>query len=306
MLVGRGVDQLGERFGAGATGMLQGALGNLPELFVGIFALRAGLLQVVEAAIVGSILGNILLVLGLAIVVGGLRNGVQRFSAHRARTAMTLMLLAVAGLLVPSLASYIHTAAARHENALSVVAAVVLLIVFAGSLPTGLRRGDRTVDRRSGPPPRWPAWLALAILALTAVLAAFVSAWFVDALEPVIRSWHLSQEFAGLIVVALAGNAVENLVGISLAAKGDADYALSIVLGSPIQVALVLGPVLVLLSYLIAPHPFTLVFPPVLVTTLAMSVVAVAFVTFDGEWTWIEGLALLGLYALVAASVWWG
>lgn len=286
--------------------MLQGALGNLPELFVGIFALRAGLRQVVEAAIVGSILGNILLVLGIAIVVGGLRHGVQRFSAHRARTAMTLMLLAVAGLLMPSLASYIHSPAAKHLSALSIVAAVVLLVVFVASLPTGLRRGDPSVDRRSGPQPRWSVWVALTVLAVAAVSSAFASSWFVDSLEPVIRSWHLSQLFAGLIVVALAGNAVENVVGISLAAKGDADYALSIVLGSPLQVALVLAPVLVLLSYLIAPHPFTLVFPPVLVTTLAMSVVAVAFVTFDGEWTWIEGLALLGLYALVGASVWWG
>lgn len=305
-LVGRGVDQLGERLGAGATGMLQAALGNLPELFVGVFALRAGLFGVVQAAIVGSVLGNILLVLGLSIVVGGLRHGVQRFSAHRARTAMTLMLLAVAGLLVPSLSSYVHAGAARHESTLSVLTAIVLLLVFAASVPAGLRRGPADIDRRTGPPPRWPAGVAIAVLVVTAVVAALVSSWFVDALEPTIRSWHLSQAFAGLVVVALAGNAVENVVAVALAAKNDADYALALVLASPLQVALVLAPTLVLVSYAIGAHPFTLVFSPLLVTTLATSVLAVAFVTFDGEWTWLEGVALLALYSLVAASVWWG
>src|SRR5436305_1087643 len=122
-LVGRSVDNLGDRFGSGATGVLQSALGNLPELFVCIFALRAHLLVVVEAAIIGSILGNILLVLGLAFLVGGLRNGVQRCDGDRARTTTSLMLLAVAGMLVPSLASYVHTAASRHERALSVITA---------------------------------------------------------------------------------------------------------------------------------------------------------------------------------------
>ncbi|MHB2023408.1 MAG: calcium:cation antiporter [Mycobacteriales bacterium] len=305
-LVGRGVDQLGDRLGAGATGMLQAALGNLPELLVGVFALRAGLFEVVRAALVGSILGNILLVLGLTILVGGLRHGVQRFSAHRARMAMTLMLLAVAGLLVPSLSSYVHAGASGHESTLSVVAAVVLLAVFAASVPAGLRRGAAETDRRSGPPPRWPRSLAIAVLAAAALLAAFVSAWFVDALEPTIHAWGLSQAFAGLVVVALAGNVVENVVAVALAAKNDADYALALVLASPQQIALVAAPVFVLISYGIAPHPFTLVFSPLLVTTLATSVVAVAFVTFDGEWTWLEGVSLLGLYCLIAASLWWG
>jgi Ca2+:H+ antiporter len=141
-LVGRSVDQLGDRLGAGATGVLHAALGNLPELFVGIFALRDGLVRVVEAAVIGSILSNLLLVLGLSFIVGSLRHGTQRFSGNRARTTISLMLLAVAGLLVPSLASYVHTPAARHEQALSVIASVVLLTVFVVSIPASLARTD--------------------------------------------------------------------------------------------------------------------------------------------------------------------
>ena len=128
-LVGRSVEQVADRLGSGATGVVQSALGNLPELFVCIFALRQGLTKVVEAAIIGSILGNVLLVLGLAFMVGGLKNGRQRFDASRARTSIALMLLATAAMLVPSLASYVHTSAGQHEHALSDIAAITLLVV---------------------------------------------------------------------------------------------------------------------------------------------------------------------------------
>src|SRR5207248_5894682 len=128
-LVGRSVDQLGDRLGAGATGVLQSALGNLPELFVCVFALRAGLVDVVQAAVVGSILGNVLLVLGLAFVVGGLRNGTQKFDSERAQSINAMMLLAVAAMLIPSLTHVLHTPAGAHERTLSVLASIVLLLV---------------------------------------------------------------------------------------------------------------------------------------------------------------------------------
>ena len=308
-LVGRSVDNLGDRFGSGATGVLQSALGNLPELFVCIFALRAGLPQVVEAAVIGSILGNILLVLGLAFLVGGLRNGVQRFDGERARTTTALMLLAVAGMLVPSLAHYVHSPAASHERALSVITAVVLLVVFACSVPSSIRRteaesSDAPAEDEGGP--RWPIGVAVGTLAVTGVLAAFVSDWFVHALDPAIHSLHISQAFAGLVIVAIAGNAVENVVGIQLAARNRTDYALSVILNSPLQIALVLAPALVLLSFVIGGTAFTLVFPPLLVTTLVASVLAVGFIIIDAESLWLEGAALLGLYVVIAASFWWG
>lgn len=308
-LVGRSVDQVADRLGAGATGVLQSALGNLPELFVAIFALRSGLIRVVQAAIVGSILGNLLLVLGAAFVVGGVRHGRQTFDAGRARALNAQMLLAVAALLVPSLAGYVGSPAARHEQALSVVTAIVLLVVFAASIPASVRRTEAervTPEAAAGDRARWPVPLALGVLAATGVLSALVSDWFVAALQPTLTSLHITQAFAGLVIVAIAGNAVENFVGIQLAARNRADHAVSIVLNSPLQIALVLAPVLVLLSPLIGAHDFTLAFPPLLVSTVAAAVVAVAFVISDGESDALEGGALVGLYAVIATSFWWG
>jgi Ca2+:H+ antiporter len=305
-LVGRSVDQLGERLGAGATGVLQSALGNLPELFVCIFALRAGLTKVVEAAIIGSILGNVLLVLGAAFLVGGLRNGTQKFDSERARTICALMILAVAAMVVPSLAGQLHTAAAQHERALSDIVSVVLLLVFVCSVPASLKRTSDEAEAAQATHDGWPPALAIGTLAATGVLAAFVSDWFVHALDPAIHTLHISQTFAGLVIVAIAGNAVENVVGIQLAARGQADYALSVILNSPLQIALVLAPALVLLSYVVGGAAFTLVFPPLLVVAVVASVLAVAFIIIDGESVWLEGAALLGLYVVIAASFWWG
>ena len=306
-LVGRSVDQLGDRLGAGATGVLQSALGNLPELFVCIFALRAGLTKVVEAAVIGSILGNVLLVLGLAFLVGGLRNGVQRFDSERARVITAMMLLAVVAMLLPSLALQLHTPAAAHERALSVFASVVLLLVFVCSVPSSVRRTEEPAGADGGGEhQRWGLPFAIGMLAVTGVLAAFVSDWFIHALEPAIATLHISQAFAGLVIVAIAGNAVENVVGIQLAARNQSDYALSVILNSPLQIALVLAPALVLLSFVIGGAAFVLVFPPLLIATVVAAVLVVSFIIIDGESVWLEGAALVGLYAVIAVSFWWG
>ena len=342
-LVGRSVDRLGDRLGAGATGVLQSALGNLPELFIAFFALRAGLLTVVQSAIIGSILANLLLVLGLAFLVGGLRHGTQRFDHGRARTTCVLLALATAALVLPSLAAQLHSPAGGHETALSVAVAVVLLVVFALSLPASLRNqaardqpdprgvvavtasaGDsRAVDadrfsgtatgnpKSSAEPARshsdghWPIWLAVAMLAAAGVAAGFVSDWFVDALQPAIDALHVSPAFAGLVIVAIASNAVENVVGIQLASRNQADYAVSIIINSPLQIALVLAPALVLLSFLTA-TTLTLVFAPLLVVSVVVAVVITSLIVFDGESNWLEGTILIGLYAIIAALFWWG
>ena len=310
-LVGRSVDQLGDRFGPGATGILQSALGNLPELFISLFALKAGLVAVVQAALIGSILANLLLVLGLAFVVGGLRPGTQRLDSERARSIVVLMVLSVAAMVVPSLAHYVHTPAEPHEKSLSMIVSVVLLVLFVLTLPAFLRRtaagggesGESGAEREA---PRWPLWLAVGLLAVAAVLAAFVSDWFVAALEPAMKSFGISQAFAGLVVVAIAGNAIENVVGVQLAAAGRSEYAFSVVINSPIQIALVLAPLLVVLSQVFGFATLTLVFPPMLVVSVVIAVVLSAFITFDGESTWIEGAALIALYAVIASSFWWG
>jgi len=308
-VVGRSVEQMGDRFGSGATGVLQSALGNLPELFIGFFALRAGLVAVVQAAIIGSILSNILLVLGLAFVVGGLRHGIQRFDSDRARTSAVLMVLATGALVLPSLAAYVHAPAAAHERGLSLVVSIVLLVVFVLSLPSALRRTPPAAGQDQPAPAehtsRWPLWLAVALLTVASVAAALVSDWFVTALEPAIAALGISQAFAGLVVVAIAGNAIENVVGIQLAYRNHADFALSVIIQSPLQVALVLAPALVLLSLFTA-TALTLVFAPLLVMAVAVTVIAVAFVVFDGEATWLEGTILIALYAIIATTFWWG
>jgi Ca2+:H+ antiporter len=305
-LVGRSVEQLGDRFGAGATGVLQSALGNLPELFIALFALKAGLVLVVQAALIGSILANLLLVLGLSFTVGGLRHGPQNIDSQRARTTAVLMLLAVAAMVVPSLASYVHTPAAPHENAMSLVVAVILLALFAITLPASLKSKPAGDAAEQHEPPRWPLPLAVALLAGSAIAAAFVSEWFVHALEPAMHALHISDAFAGLVIVAIAGNAVENVVGIQLAAKNRSEYAFSVVINSPLQIALVLAPVLVILSRLFGFTPLTLVFPPMLVVSVAIAVLVTAFITFDGESDWGEGVSLLALYAIIATAFWWG
>ena len=312
-VVGRSVEQLGDRFGPGATGVLQSALGNLPELFIGFFALKAGLVAVVQAAIIGSILSNVLLVLGLGFLVGGLRHGVQRFDSDRARTSTVLMVLATGALVMPSLAAYVHAPAAPHERALSLIVSIVLLAVFLLSLPSALKRSPATPSEPGGPSspaaehagPRWPLWLAVAMLTVASVAAALVSDWFVSALEPAIDALGISQAFAGLVVVAIAGNAIENVVGVQLAYRNKADFALAVIIQSPLQVALVLAPALVLLSLFTA-TAFTLVFAPLLVMAVAVTVLAVAFIVFDGESNWLEGVVLIALYAVIATTFWWG
>lgn len=229
--------------------MLQSALGNLPELFVSIFALRAGLIGVVQGSIVGSILANVLGVLGLSFVVGGLRHGTQKFGSEQGRMASLLLVLAVSALMLPSLTAALHTPAAGHEVAFSRIVAVVLLAVFMLSLPASLQRQTGTAGaeaaREKGDPVSregavqrhegtWPLGMAIGVLAAAGVGAAFVSEWFVHALEPAIETLGISQAFAGLVVVAIAGNAIENVVGVQLAARGQADYAVSVILQSPL------------------------------------------------------------------------
>ncbi len=304
-LVGRSVEALGDRLGAGATGVVQSALGNLPELFVTLFALHAGLYDVVRAAIVGSILANVLLVLGLAFLVGGLRHGTQRFGTDAARSISLLLVLAVAALLVPSLTANLHTAAAGHERVLSIIVSVVLLALFALSLPASIRRSSHEPDEAEVNAAEWSLPLAIGMLAGAGVAAALVSDWFVDGLEPAIDSLGISQAFAGLVIVAIAGNAVENVVGIQLAARNRADYALSVILQSPLQIALVLAPVVVLAAPLVG-ATFTLVLSPLLIAVLAIAVLVTVIVVLDGESNWLEGATLVALYAIIAAAFWWG
>jgi Ca2+:H+ antiporter len=300
-LVGSATDQLGSRLGSGGAGVVQSALGNLPELFIGLFALHQGLVGVVQAALVGSILANSVLVLGIAFIVGGLRNGTQVFDTSRARMVSTLALLGGATMAMPSLAQAFHTQAAPHGNTLSLVCAGVLLAVFILTLPSFL--GTAGDDRRE--PARWSRLTTTLVLGGAGIGAAFASDWFVDALTPAIHTLHMSQEFAGLVIVAIAGNAVENVVGVQLAARNRPDFAISVIINSSLQVALALTPALVFASLFFGTH-LTLVFPTLLALVLVISAILGALVVNDGESTWQEGVVLVGFYVVIAASFWWG
>ena len=300
-LVGTATEQLGSRLGSGAAGVVQSALGNLPELFIALFALNKGLVTVVQAALVGSILANSILVLGIAFLAGGLRNGLQRFNPSRARMISTLLVLSAATMALPSLADGFHTPAAAHSEALSLICAGVLLIVFVATIPMFLR----STGAEEHAPARWSPLTTAVVLGGAGLLAALTSDWFVTALTPAIHTLHMSQEFAGLVIVAIAGNAVENVVGVQLAMRNKADFAISVILNSALQVALALTPVLVFASLFFGTH-LTLVFPVLLALVLVISGILVALIVDDGESTWQEGTVLVGFYVVVAASFWWG
>ena len=307
-VVGQSTEQLGNYLGPGPTGILQASVASMPELFVSFFALRAGLVTVVQSAIVGSILANTLLIMGLAFLFGGLKHGTQRFNSERPRAIVILMVLAVSALVVPTLANAIHTPAGAHEEALSIASALVLLLVFAASIPFSWKGGpisEKVTPEEVDEKP-WSISRAITTLVIAGVVTAFVSDWFVQALEPTIESWGISQAFAGLVVVAIAGNAVENVVGIRLAIKNRVDYAISVIMNSSLQVALALTPILVLLSYFFAPVALTLVLPELLVVALALAAILSALIVYDGESNWLEGVALIGLYIMIAISFWWG
>ena len=309
VMVGDATEQLGSRMGPGATGILQSALGNLPELFVCVFALRAGLDKVVQAALIGSILGNSVLVFGLALFFGGIKNGTQRFKSEPPRMTATLMILAFAALAIPTLTKMLHTSAEKHLNALDIFVAIVLLILFVASTYFFLKEDKSIVTNDASAAKHTNSWslgLTLIVLTLAGVGAAFVSDWFVDALQPAMKSLDINDTFAGLVIVAIAGNAIENLVGIQLAVRNQTDYAISVIMNSSLQIGLGLFPLLVLLSYFLGGAILSFVLTPMLLACLALSVIVSAFIVFDGESIWLEGLALVGLYCLIAAAFWWG
>ncbi|HTA33423.1 MAG TPA: hypothetical protein VK721_08360 [Solirubrobacteraceae bacterium] len=317
-------EQLGERFGPGVTGMLQSTLGNLPELFVVIFALQKGELVVAQTAIVGSVLANALLVLGLVIVVGARRSpdGLMRFSKRLPNDTATLLQVTVFIIVLLGLSLASHDPASHHVQAISIVGAICLLIVYmtwvvpylrsdelpgaseppgASELPDRSEPADASEPAHDAGPrePRLSLRLTLSLLVAGGVASAFVSDWFVDGLEPAISVLHISQAFAGLVIVAIAGNAVENTAGLVLAYKRRSDLAISVVKNSVAQIAAFLFPVLVLVSFALK-TTLTFALAPVYIGALALTALSLWQVTGDGEAAEFEGWALVALYVILA------
>jgi len=299
-LVSLATEQVGEQFGPGVTGVLQSTLGNLPELFVVIFALRAGEVVVAQTSIIGSLFANALLVLGLVIVIGARTapDGVMRFAPRLPNDTATLLLVASFIIVVVGVAHATHEPAARHEREISTFAAFALLAVYL-SWVIPYVRGDTAATPAHEASPRVPLPVSIALLAVGGIGAAFVSDWFVAALRPTIDQLGISEAFAGLVIVAIAGNAVENVAGLVLARKGQSDLAISVVKNSVAQVAAFLYPLLVIISLLFA-HQLTFALAPVLIAALLITALAMWQITGDGEAVEFEGWALVAIYAILA------
>lgn len=293
-------EQVGERFGPSVTGVLQSTLGNLPELFVVIFALRAGEVVVAQTSILGSIFANALLVLGAVIVVGARQSeaGCMRFSKRLPNDTATLLLVASFIIVVVGISLATKDRASNDIITISAVSAVALLGVYLAWVVPYVRGGSAE-GGGAHTEPRIPLRTSLVLLAIAGVGAAFVSDWFIAALTPTIDQLGISEAFAGLVIVAIAGNAVENATGLVLARKGQSDLAISVVKNSVAQIAAFLFPVLVLVSLLFADH-LTFALDPVYIGALVLTALTIYQVTSDGEAAAFEGWALIAIYVVLA------
>ena len=310
-VLGRALDQLGGRMRPAAIGTFQAVVGNLPELIICIFALRAGLVTVVQAALIGSVLNLLLLGNGLAYLTGGLRNGTMTIDGRHAKVTRVMLVLLMATLITPAIAVNLGTPAAQHTNAVSYVVAIALLTVFLVSLPFRLGKGG------DAPPPvhngtgeakvgTWPLPRVMILVAAAGLLIAMEADWLTEALIPATEAMNLNAAFVGLFLVATVGNLSQLAPAVQLSLRGDADTATAITMEGALQVALMLAPVLTLIAPLLGAGAFTLIFPPLQIVAVIVAALLVVFVTIDGTVNHLEGLALVALYTVLGSLFWWG
>ena len=308
--MGRATEQLAERMGEGVGGLLNATFGNAAELIIGLAALRAGLYDVVKASIAGSIVGNILLVLGAAMLAGGLRYPEQHYNAPGARTQATMLTLAAIALVIPAaFRSLVGSAdVAGGLDSLSISISVVLLIVYALYLlftlvtHSALFAGTIASEEGEAHKVPWTVGRATLVLAAATAVIAWISEILVGAIEPTAKEFGLTNVFIGVFVVAILGNAAEHATAISAAMKNRMELALSIAIGSSIQVALFVAPVLVLLSLFLGPAPMNLAFPSGLVLIVLLSVLITGQVAGDGRSDWLRGVQLLAVYLVMGLA----
>jgi len=299
-VVGLATEQLGASAGPKVGGVLNATFGNAAELIITIFAIREGQLEIATASITGSILGNTLLVLGASFLVGGLRNGLQRFDRRVAGMNASMLALAVIGLGIPTL--FGHVAKPIHVQAISDVTAGILLLLYVLMLIYYFRTPQEHAGHETGP--HWRGRVAMGLLLLSTATVAVIADVFVGTLGQVIEDLGISAVFLGLIIVPIVGNIAENIVGIKLAYDNDMDFSMLVSLGSSLQIALGVAPLLVFLS-LLTPHHFDLLFPTLQVVSLAAAVFITALIAVDGESNWLEGAQLMAVYGIIATAVWY-
>jgi Ca2+:H+ antiporter len=304
-LIGTATEHLAKRTGAGVGSFLNATFGNAAELIICFFALRAGLHEVVKASITGAIIGNLLLVLGAAFLVGGFNREKQTFNRTAAGLSSTLLLLSAIALVIPALFhSVTGGVAAISEHELSLTIAVVLFFVYLLSLLFSFKTHRHLyageLNAKAGKD-TWSVGLAVGVLLATAIGLGFMSEFLVAAIEPAAKAAGMNQIFVGVILVAIIGNAVEHFSAISFAVKDQMDVTLGIALGGSQQMALFVAPVLVFASYLTA-KPMDLNFNLFEVGAVMMSVLTINFVAADGESHWMEGVLLVGVYLILAIA----
>jgi Ca2+:H+ antiporter len=318
-LIGSATESLSEHAGPTLGGFLNASFGNAAELIIAIAALRAGHTGVVKASITGSIIGNLLLVFGLSCFVGGLKHGTQKFNRTSAGTSTVMLFLATVALVMPAVLDLVSfgslQAHPEQVDRLSFWTSIVLLLVYAAGLvfsfsnqQNPLRRGPAEHARQQNPSgsanDKKPhavggVGAAIVLLAAATILTVIEAEILMGTLEPALKVLGMTELFAGVIVVAFVGNAAEHYSAVSAAGGDQMTLALEISIGSSAQIALMVAPVLVLLSFAFG-HPMSLVFNAFEITAIGLSVLAVAMVSFDGESNWLEGLQLLGVYLILA------
>jgi Ca2+:H+ antiporter len=307
--MGRATEHLAEHTGEGVGGLLNATFGNAAELIIALAALRQGLLSVVKASLTGSILGNLLLVLGAAFLGGGMRRDIQRFNATAARMQSTMLFMAAVSLVLPAGFHYLGGAGVLvAEKNLSLWFALVLLGIYALGLIFSLRTHRPLFSGTHGEAEEleaethraWSLRKALAILAVATAAVAWMSEILVASVEQAAHALGMTELFVGVVVVAIIGNAAEHSTAVLVAMRNRMDLSVSIAIGSSIQIALFVAPLLVLLSYVVAPHPIDLVFSPAEVLAVLVAVVICSQVASDGESHWLEGAQLLAVYVLLA------
>ena len=313
-VMGEATEAIAARTGPGIGGLLNVTFGNAPELIIAFFALLEGLQEVVKASIVGSIIGNILLVMGAAMVVGGWRRDKQTFSQTAANAQSAMLTLALAALIFPAIFQLIHGGglpAVGEERVdfgsdleqLSLGVAIVLLLSYAAGLWFSLKT-HRSVfnpfgEEQDEEAHHWPVRRAAIYLAVAAVAVGLMSEILVGSISEASEEIGLSEFFVGVFVVAIVGNAAEHWVAVLVAAKDKMDLAVNIAVGSSAQIALFVAPVLVLLSFVVGPDPMALVFNGYELGAILLAILVAQAITQDGESNWFEGVQLLALYAVL-------
>jgi Ca2+:H+ antiporter len=305
-VVGLSTERLGSLTGPQVGGILNATFGNIAELIIAFFALQAGLIEVVKASLTGSIIGNLLLVMGAAVLIGGVRHGTQTFSAKIAASNAALLVLALIGLFVPAIFALTSSdASVGTLTEESVLVALVLMVGYALSLVFQFTHPQDTLGGHGEPAghagPAWTARVAILVLLAAAALLAVLSEILVSAIEPFIETFGLSAFFVGVVIIPTIGNLAEHLVAVQLAAKDKMEFAMAVTFGSSLQVALFVAPVLVLLGVLIG-QPMNLVSTPLEIAAVAAAVGISCLIALDGETNWLEGALLTLVYAILAIS----